>query len=239
MKILILLFLVGCSTLVNQNALKHSNKIIAGQSVGSGSYLDLGSNRKGLFLTNAHVCQDHKNVLVGKDKGVVVKLDKKSDLCLVQTGNLKKGLKLANSYSVGEDVTISHNKNLPGLIKTSIVSNKTMTIERIYRDGDYCSGKIVDYRPLLLEYYKKLLDAGVSRQEALMQIKMATLQLEGELIRCKERYKRIVLSREALPGMSGSPVLNSSGQIVAVVNMSGGEAHSLAIPLEAIKEFLK
>jgi len=246
MKYLLLFLVVGCSSidsLVVRKGLSNVETVNIGNSAGTGFYLDLGPTPHNTVISNAHVCKDAKILKVGDDIGFVVKISHTKDLCMIHTIRSRKGLKLGSTTVVGQEVRLTSNRpDLKDVTRGYVINPNLENISRIKPNLDKCPTGYI--RKSVMEALKpvieKQLKLGKNINEFLIQIKIYIAQ-NGKYV-CEAKTRKISLALRAIPGMSGSPVLDSSGKVVGVVNSMNGKSrdtHSYAVTLEDLKTFIK
>lgn len=195
------------------------------------------------MITNAHVCDNYSVVQVGKEIGFVVKKDEKADLCLVQVNRSRVGLKIAQSVEAGQEVTaVSHRVNLLQANKAILINpDRTQYYKiKLHRECPADSRKIdidSELREIIREYTK----LGMPHHKIMAIIDRSLAALNGANI-CEIKQQFAELNMEVLPGMSGSPVLNSSGHVVGVIFARKRESpstHSVLVRLSDLQKFVK
>ena len=189
--------------------------LVGNQSGGTGFAVQTPKG-KTYTLTNRHICEIAQNgVLLANPGGLplpvrVLKISKKSDLCLVENVPDKQGLRLAsNSLQAGEEFAIvGHPMLLP------------LTLSR---------GELISYQEI--EMPTKV-DQECDSDERQVETMFFTV--------CLKKYRAGMTNAVALGGNSGSPVVNFSGDVVGVLFAGFNDSNwGIIVPLEEIKEFLK
>lgn len=191
-----------------------------GRSGGSGVILE--SDSKGsVVLTNAHVCGVVKNggkLTTESQTASVVsyKVSEKHDLCLITTNtNLGLSTKVAKAGSAPFSAAIVSGH--PSLYPTVITRGHFSK----YMDVTI----LVDIRPC-------------TDQELDSDLAMICMFLGGMPV--LKQYEAQLISATIMPGSSGSPVFNDSGEIGGLVFAGSGElSYGLIVPQEYIANFLE
>jgi S1-C subfamily serine protease len=169
-------------------------------------------------LTNAHVCEMAPDgiyaVMPNKKKLPlkVIEVSETHDLCLLSGLRVMSGLSLAGNVEIGEEVgLVGH----PKLMPLTLSRGQLIGYSRIVVLVSY--GECPANSPAMFKTHKALLGS------------VCLMDVEAGLT-------NIV----ALPGNSGSPVVNVFGNVIGVLFASDSQGYwGSLVPLSAVKEFLK
>jgi len=203
--------------------MKVSVKVLnsAGNSGGSGLILSSGQGGS-IILTNKHVCNATKGGVIETPGHLThrihyLKIDPSHDLCLIGIdADLGIDVKIANKApEVGDkSIVVGHPALLPVIVTEGHFSeHMIVTLIESYKDCE-----TADYLDLLLA--RTCLSSGKIPQ---------FVTREGHLV-----------SSLIMPGSSGSPVFNDSGELAGVIFAGQGSlSFGIAVPLESIWQFIK
>lgn len=206
----------------------------AGQGRGTGFVVDDKDGNQ-IIVTNAHVCEgaassifavfhrsDYSVRVKTRFPALVIKKDPEHDLCLV---SMPSSLKV-DSIPLADDVLLDEHVYIIGYPYTTLLSSSdgyirgSIVIDNIYElPPELCVGKKHYMKTVpIKQKNKKKTDTKV----CMLKAEFLFTDAEGEF------------------GASGSPALNSSGEIIGVMSMIAGEARPFAhlVPLESLKKFL-
>lgn len=195
-----------------------------GTSGGSGSHVKAPSG-KVYILTNAHVCglSENGTIWVTDDFGSsiprkIVDVSKYTDLCLIEPLlNLHGYLKIGSDLQEGQSIyAVGH----PQLMPTTMTNGEFIGQEEV---------DVVDH-PIVSEDDKCDLP-----KNRIMDLD----SMFGPLKICTIHVNSNLTTTLILPGSSGSPALNSYGNLVGVFFAAGKSNWGLTITLDDVKQFLK
>lgn len=201
------------------------------QSGGTGFAVTAPSGRV-YTLTNAHVCElrDLHVMQAVADPETdrtyslsVIEVSKTTDLCLLEATPGVYGLTLADNQEIGEKVFAFGHPYLETLTKVSgyLTSYETLSMLLGYNlteEDCEAQGGASDYAP------------PDSVESIFFGIKTA----------CIRRVESARTTLAVFPGNSGSPVVNSDGQVVGVVfARSNQTGYGYIIPLKYVRQFLE
>jgi hypothetical protein len=182
-------------------------------------------------MTNVHICEmakEGKPLLVtqeGLDEYVprnVIFMSKKHDICLMEPLPGHKGINLASSVDVGEEVTIVGHPHLrPLTLSKGEIINNDATV------------KIPKFAIISEE---DLQECKNMKNSEIVNI----ASFFGEISICISVDKALELAAIAYPGNSGSPVVNKFGNVIGLLFAGNSEAVNDAylVKLENLKEVL-
>ena len=200
-----------------------------------------------LLLLSINYKELHRKYLYNSMKYNVVK---------VLDGNLKSGGTGFHITSKGKTYILT-NSHVCGKKKYVVIKNKYMNyyikkVLAISKKHDLCLIEPVLKRGIVLGSYPSIGDNvytigfpglnGLRLEEGHLtgwdNINICT---QSSFFLCMkfETYYSTWLSIVVIPGSSGSPVLNSSGDLIAVIFATGQKRFSYAVPLSYIESFLK
>lgn len=207
---------------------------ILGRGRGTGFVVTVKSGKQ-VIMTNAHVCDisplspifavyhRHDRNLRAQLKfpAGVIKKDEKHDLCMVSVPHDLK----VRSLELADDVEIDSRIYIIGYPLVPLLSSS--------------SGFIRGYVPVNMVWPTPL-DLCIGKKH---YIKTDTIQRNGKMIeetRCFLRAKFMFTDAQGDSGQSGSPGLNSDGEVVGVMSIIDGKHRPFAhlVPLDSLREFL-
>ncbi len=199
------------------------------------------------IVTNSHVCEgaqkdsnDFDHVLVKRDdrwmKRRILEIDENADLCLVEAWPSLSGLKMGEGADVGEQISVIGHPRKGPLTMTSgeVTAFEDLFIQHhIMKSGD-----------VRLDNMLKATDETCSLPKNIIQKKMTFLYgilPMGEATICFfKETQALRISANVFPGNSGSPLVNSSGEVVGVVFATDTNTNwGFAVNLERLKNLLK
>lgn len=198
-----------------------------GQVLGGGTGFEIEYKKNSYIMTNAHVCDMYQgkkdaNILMPNGelrKREILKISDETDLCLISGIKELPSLHLGNSAHLGEIISVVGH---PRLLPLNVA------------DGDILGIDTVDVGVGIIGIDVKAEDC--------MKPKNKTIELKtffGDLTLCTEEVRAYQTTAEIFPGNSGSPVVNTYGNVVGVAFASDNETHyALVIPLEEVQDFL-
>jgi len=235
----IIAFILGCNMFFSIKAPSVHKNWIRGPKVGSRTVKILNPNNgynggsgfhviapsgRIYILTNAHVCGLRKEgfldiVVEGSKRKIpkrVIEIYKKHDLCLVEAVQGIKGIKVAKSISIGDDIAIVGH---PKLNPLSV--SKGEYIGNTYVNIAYSSTKVFAVDKQLESFIK------FNPFQNLIRMKIKSMDA-------------FQIKAYAQGGSSGSPVVNFYGNLVSVLfaGTPSDPYDSYSVPLKYIKDFL-
>jgi len=188
----------------------------AGNSGGTGFAVQAPSGDV-YTLTNAHVCRIegglYANVGNRRLKLKILEISDVADLCLLDGIKGMRGLDLASSVGIGEEMgLVGHPKLMP------------LTLSR---------GELIGYAKALV-----MVEAGQCSEglEPPSYITVETMFGFACILDVTAGFTNVI----ALPGNSGSPVVNIFGNVVGVLFAADSQANwGIIVPLSQVKAFLK
>jgi S1-C subfamily serine protease len=194
-------------------------------SGGSGVHVQAESG-KTYILTNKHVCGLAVNGRINVRSNVtgvaisrkVVSVSREHDLCLVQPLQGVDGLSLGGGLEKGDTLHVIGNPRLDPLsVATGEMIDRTQIeiVTGINVDRSSCDG-------------------------SLMEINDPMLNMFGIFSACITKYDAIQANVIAYPGNSGSAVVDSFGNVEAILFAGSRDAvtNQFLVPLDFIKDFL-
>ena len=169
-------------------------------------------------LTNAHVCRIKGGLFTmlrhgRKIRMNIIEISDTSDLCLLNGIKGMEGLKLASGVDIGEELgLVGHPKLMP------------LTLSR---------GQLIGYDRALVLVSPGPCEDGMDPPSYVTVEALFGLVC---VLDVKAGYTNVV----ALPGNSGSPMVNFFGNVVGVLFAADGDVFwGLIVPLKQVKDFLK
>jgi S1-C subfamily serine protease len=191
--------------------------------VGTGFHVTAPNGKKYL-LTNRHICEfatayngQHLSAShESEEKAVkIVSISKTDDLCALTPLENSKPLKLSESVSVGDSVSIKgHPQGLNSVVHVG-----------------YVVASVVDFIPTELNENNK----GTCIYKNTRYMPAFTI---GASSVCVMRQESISTTVMAIPGMSGSPVFSMYGGVVGILYSTSGWLSGNFIKTELINSFL-
>lgn len=221
--IIVTMFLTMGST---KHPSEYSVKItnFRGSSGGSGVMLSYGEDGS-VVLTNKHVCgvllEEGGQVISPSGFGhaaVGIIQDNQHDLCLV-----KVAANLGSAISIAEKDPEDYEK--------ALITGHPQLLPNLLSEGQF-GGR------LIIGVVTKMKDG--TRDNVKNEGDAMSCILMGGIPEIKQFESRVVSSL-IMPGSSGSPVLNSKGELAGLVfaGNAQGLSYAFTVPLEAIKSFLR
>lgn len=187
-----------------------------------------GGSGKIYILTNRHVCDaspDGTLLISGTNIPDMVRLkiiamSPTTDLCLVEAGKGTAPLTMARSLAVGAEVTVLGYASRFPLTETN--------------------GEAVGVMPYYVSKPMNMAEAdSACTKFANNKITMETSIFGPQKFCTTVLDRALVTTAHAIPGNSGSPLLNNLGQVVGIImGMDTEAAYGIAIPLTDVKHFL-
>lgn len=188
---------------------------------GTGFFAYSGKRKKTVIVTNDHVCQMGNNgyITVQDDNGIVslnriLNTDPIRDLCIVET---TRGRPLA----IAAD-SVSRFQPVRGIGFASLLP---MSATSGYYTGNF-----------LGTFLEAPADNGKCRPGATEE---SIPTFFGNIDACLRKIELSATTIPSGPGASGSPVINSDGEVVGVVNSGNNLGRANFIPLPYLKEILE
>lgn len=194
-----------------------------GNSGGSGSIIET-SPSESKILTNAHVCEGalrqggKVRTVNGEEHNVTgYYLSDEHDLCLVTVAaDLKHSVSIAGSA--------------PNLYEEATITGHPGLMPNIINKGEFGGRMIINIMTGLRRCTEKDLENPEKRFYCLMFGGLPVIKT----------YEAMSVSATIMPGSSGSAILNSNNELSGVVfaGNSRGLSYALAVPYEAVRNFL-
>lgn len=192
-----------------------------GQSGGTGFAIK-GKSGISYILTNDHVCgvESDGGVIVKREDGrptysKIVARSEDSDMCLIRGLSDLEPMELADFVSSEEPLYVVGHPNLMPLVLSS---------------GRYISTQYIDV----------MTDVEPEKCHGPKYFKMEIETLFGPLQACIAHIYAITSSIQIYPGNSGSPVMNSSGDVVGIIFAGNRNTnYGSYVPGFKIREFLE
>ena len=208
-------------------------KLTSGFSGGTGFQVTAPSGET-YILTNAHICRianeldAHSNTdeFLGTVK--VIEIDKKHDLCIMESIRGLRALDVADTIDLYERVWLL---GYPGL--------RPLTLE----SGHFAGSVEINLAVKCPQPKKKKKKESIKSEDPDLDKIIGDLldELMGYFDYCTRRYKAQYINNIAYGGNSGSPVLDKWGNVIGVL-FAGSPSQptsSYTVPLEYIHAFLK
>ena len=212
-------------------------------SGGTGFYVQAPSG-KTYLMTNRHVCQSAASDSLwsstpdGEKQAKIVAISDDSDLCLLEPPTDQSGINLGSGLALGQTIYYAGHPNLNPFtfISGEAVGISTETIgvgvigvdislEDCHAMKDSSASRVSEFQELF-EYYPFLQQSPLFPTSKMVDF-------------CSETDAALVTTLSMYPGASGSPVVDSFGQLVGVVYAYGPTSWAYAVPLAAVKSILK
>lgn len=209
---------------VGSKVVKITNK--AGNSGGTGFHIKANSGDT-YILTNAHICELAVNdiVYISIDEmrlipKRVIEISEDTDLCLIEPLSRVSGLNMANAPSIGDKgISFGH----PALMPLTSSSGEIIGSAEI---------KVMDH---MMNDTDSEDTCNLPKNE-IIEADTFFGKIKVCLIKIKSYMSTIIIR----PGNSGSPVVNSWGNVLGVVFASDNEVHwALIVTNEQMRNFLK
>lgn len=187
---------------------------------GTGSFVTTPSGRV-VILTNNHICdiaEDGDIYVNEKFRAHILAQYPKHDLCALSAPGINEGLNIAERSRLGQ---IIHVVGHPYLQPTTVTNGEIAgyTITKIIVDDPKCEGE------------------GFQKQDVSNTLFGALFNIQFICIRSLPAQ---YVTANILPGNSGSPVLDDSGDVVGVAYAGiEGSASGFIVPLVFVQDFLK
>lgn len=224
---LLALLLTGCASEMERRYLEgrpNVYKMLSPDGRGGGTGFILNHKGRRFIVTNRHVCElaNAQGIIIAENDGVqiavrVIKYTMKHDLCLVSSPSQLGGFELADrEVERGETLYVNGHPSLG-----------PFQITKGNRIGEEMS---------TVAYEGGLID-GTPKQCSKSEYKYVEYFWLWYCVQTVQAYQ---MNAYAAPGSSGSPVLNSSRQVVGVV-FAGDKTTNvgLYVPLQFLREFLE
>ncbi len=197
---------------------------------GGGTGFDISTpSGKAYVLTNSHICDmagKSKRLYIENQRGMgmfrkIVKNSEYTDLCILEGIPEKDGLKLANSVGIGQVLTvIGHPMLLP------------ITV----RQGEILGEKKIKLFNYLLTKRPKKAKCNKPKNK----IEYIHTRWGMKIKACFTVIRSYFTDIEIYPGNSGSPVINSFGNVVGIIfAINGMPKWGYFIPFDDIKKFIE
>lgn len=179
--------------------------------------------KKRFILTNAHVCADEE-YMYSKVDGVeyahrVLKIGKKHDICMVQGLRSLEPIKLSKRVYADEKV---YTMGYP-----------------LSRFKIYSEGRLKGVEHIQMKWGVPV-DKCVNRAHLSVQLERSYRSPFGFNQVCVLSAKFYFTTLLIDSGASGSPVINSRGELVGIISLSSGNiSFGMAVPHYEIRDFLK
>lgn len=194
-----------------------------------------GKSGNNYIVTNAHVCDDLPKIGTTQwayiTNGVikiskrVLEISKTTDLCIIEGIENVKPLKLAKSFVVGQEV---HGIGHPELGPLTMTGGEINAVKDIW---------FVEYE-LNISSADKLCNApkeSKSKSEKKFLSFLPAVEIDVCIVTVKDAINTTVLAR---PGSSGSPLIDSEGQVVGVLFAIDDKNWAFAVPLKHLQKLL-
>lgn len=229
--LLLMLVLSACASKSNRPSIiknaKEASVTITGDRGGGSGFHVIAPSGKTYILTNAHVCklQKHGKVNVTKNSNNfkmtrdVIAVYKDHDLCLVEAMPDTKGLTVARSAEILDQIMVAGNPGLrPFTVQEGeIISREVVdVVEQVNGSREDCNGKFMEADPLMQMF----------------------LGITSLCFQSRDSYRSNVIG---YPGNSGSAVLNTTGQVIGVLYAGDTRiiTDHMLVPVDFISDFLK
>lgn len=199
-----------------------------------GTGFRINYNNNSYIITNAHLCLTSKEVFISKDdkfiyKAKIIKTDNDIDLCLLESDELKNGY----SIPIKEKVNIYSNLVSIGYPKGDIFEvhyGKFTLLE-------YVSIEYKRNKEPKIELAFKAYCGSLGRTFIIHKCTDNKCEFTES---CCSSIRYINLTNiYAVPGSSGSPVLNDKDELAGIISTTNDENKGGMIPLKDIICFLK
>lgn len=208
-----------------------------GFSTGTGFYIKAKSG-KVVLITNAHVCMDSKEMVTfngvpSSKTAVPHKVLKQNifiDLCAIEVSTQDvPTLKIAKEPVQEFDQTYTLGYPLATRLFTKGHAQGKIDVPMHFPNIEQkkCPGQFTDLKKAQPTSFIELLQ-------------ILAMLSQGIETMCSVKQNLVLISNQGIPGASGSPVVNSSGEVVGVLNMGLFELKAAAIiPASFLEDFLE
>lgn len=220
--------------------------MLVGQDGAGGTGFQLLTKDGPVIVTNSHVCEltpkgEHNGSIFVKKNGhsmwrKILKLDGNADLCLVEAWPVSSGLKVGDEVSEGDKVlAVGH----PLLHPLKMVAGQVVAHDDVVVMHHLMSTGKKDVDKML-KVTGKGCKLPKNRVMHYAPTFFSMFTAEKVPVCMNKETNAIQTNLNILPGNSGSPLVNSSGDVVGVVFATTQDTHEgYAVNLAHLKNFLK
>lgn len=211
-------------------------------SGGTGFYIQAPSGNT-YIMTNRHVCQGAEtgglwaSTPDGEKQIDIVVVSDNSDLCLLKPPTNETGIRLASGLAYGQTIYYAGHPNLNpftfisgevvGILDETVgvgVIGTAISLEECQAMKDASTSRVSEFQELF-ECYPFLAESPLFPASKMVDF-------------CSETDSALITTLAMYPGASGSPVVDSVGNLVGVVYAYGPTSWAYAVPLAAVKSIL-